>query len=250
MVPSCNLRSSVYIDAANTNIQESIGEKIMEMGPILITGASGVLGRSVVQAFTGANLPVRRGVRRPSEIAGTETVHFDYTKPETLDPALAGVRGLLLMAPSLDPEAPAKLKPVIERARQAGVRRIAFISAFGVNFSEQAPLRIVEHRVMDSGIPFAILRPNFFMENFSKGFLSGTIKGQNGIFLAAGEGKTSFISIEDIASVAVRCFCEGAGNRELDLTGLEALDHAEVAAIISEALGRSITVCSTASSRR
>ncbi len=213
----------------------------MEKGQILITGASGVLGRSVVQAFTKANFPVRRGVRKPSETAGTETIHFDYTKSETFGPALTGARGLLLMAPPLDPEAPAKLKPVVELAKQAGISRIAFISAFGVNSNEQAPLRIVEHQVMDSGIPFAILRPNFFMENFSKGFLSGAIKAQNGIFLAAGEGKTSFISVEDIAGVAVKCFCEGAGNRELDLTGPEALDHAEVAAIISEASRRSVS---------
>jgi len=209
--------------------------------PILITGASGVLGRSMVRAFTKANFPVRRGVRRPPETPGTETVHFDYTKAETFGPALAGAHGLLLMAPPLDPGAPAKLKPVIELAKQAGISRIAFISAFGVNFNEQAPLRIVERQVMDSGIPFAILRPNFFMENFSEGFLSGTIKGQNGIFLAAGDGKTSFISAEDIAGVAVKFFSDFALKREIDLTGPEALDHAEVAGMIGEVSGRAIS---------
>ncbi len=206
----------------------------MKNGPVLITGASGVLGRSLVGAFKGADASVRRGVRKQIEMAGTETVHFDYAKPDTLGPALAGVQGLVLMAPSLDPEAPARLKPVIELAKQRGVGRIAFISAFGVNYNEQAPLRIVEHAVMGSGIPYNILRPNFFMENFSEGFLSGPIKGQNGIFIAAGEGKTSFISVEDISSVAVKCLTEGVDKPELDLTGPEALDHAEVAAIISE----------------
>jgi len=211
------------------------------MAIFLITGASGVLGRSLVQALKGANLLVRRGVRKPSEVPGAETVHFDYAKPETFDPALAGARGIILMAPPLDPEAPTKLKPVIEVAKHAGVGRIALISAFGVNFNEQAPLRIVEHQVMDSGIPYNVLRPNFFMENFSKGFLSGTIRSQSGIFLAAGEGKTSFVPVDDIASVAVRCFSEGIDKPELDLTGPEALDHAEVAAIISDVSGRTVS---------
>jgi len=59
---------------------------------------------------------------------------------------------------------------------------------------------------MDSGVPYTILRPNFFMENFPEGFLSGSIKGQNAIFLAAGDGKTSFISVRDIAAAALTAF--------------------------------------------
>jgi uncharacterized protein YbjT (DUF2867 family) len=141
-------------------------------------------------------------------MAGNEGIHLDYLQPKTIDPALEGTRGLLLMAPPLDPEAPAKMKPVVDRVKKVGISQVVFISALGVNFNEQAPLRIVEHQVMDSGIPYAILRPNFFMENFSEGFLSGTIKGQNGIFLAAGEGRTSFISVRDIAAVVATRFLQ------------------------------------------
>jgi uncharacterized protein YbjT (DUF2867 family) len=212
----------------------------MNLGPILATGASGVLGGSAVQALTEANLSVRQGVRNPAK-AGADAVHFDYLKPETFDHALDGVKGLFLMAPPLDPSAPQILHPVIDRARKAGVSRVVFVSAFGVNFNDQAPLRIVEHQIMDSGIPYAILRPNFFMENFSDGFLSRTIKGQNGIFLAAGEGRTSFISVQDIAAVAATCFSSQSNNQELDLTGPEALNHAEVAAIISKVSGRPVS---------
>ena len=123
------------------------------------------------------------------------------------------------------------------QAREAGVAIIVLVSTFGVNHNEQAPLRVVEHLVMDSGIPFTILRPNFFMENFSEGFLSGTIKGLNGIFLAAGEGRTGFISVRDIAAVVAACFSDPSRHQELDLTGPEALNHAEVAEIISRASG-------------
>jgi len=146
-------------------------------------------------------------VRNPA-MAGNESIHLDYLQPKTIDPALEGTRGLLLMAPPLDPEAPAKMKPVTGRVKKVGISQVVFIPALGVNFNEQAPLRIVEHQVMDSGIPYAILRPNFFMENFSEGFLSGTIKSQNGIFLAAGEGRTSLISVRDIAAVVATRFLQ------------------------------------------
>ena len=83
------------------------------------------------------------------------------------------------------------------------MKQIVFISAYGVNHNEQAPLRIVEHMVIESGVPYTILRPNFFSENFSDGPQAGTIQGQNAIFLAAADGKTSFVSVRDIAAVAV-----------------------------------------------
>jgi len=209
--------------------------------PILITGASGVLGRALISAFAEAGLAVRQAVRDPGKAkSGVQSVRLDYTEPATFGRALAGAGGLLLMAPLLDPNAPAELGPVVAAAKAASVRHIVFISAFGVNYNEQAPLRVVEHIVMDCGIPYTILRPNFFMENFSEGFLAGGIKGQNGIFLAAGDGRTSFISVRDIAAAALVAFEKPLTGQELDLTGPEALDHADAAKIIGEVSGRAI----------
>jgi uncharacterized protein YbjT (DUF2867 family) len=208
---------------------------------ILITGASGVLGRAIVEASLKADFALRQGVRDPQKASpAAEAVRLDYADPATIAPAVAGVTGLLLMAPSLDPNAPAELAPVIAAAKSAGVRHIVFISAFGVNYNEQAPLRVVEHLVMNSGVPYTILRPNFFMENFSEGFLAGSIKAQGAIFLAAGDGKTSFISVQDIAAAVVAAFQAPLGGTEFDLTGPEALDHAEAARIIGEVAGRPV----------
>ncbi len=209
--------------------------------PILVTGASGVLGRAIVTALYDAGVAVKQAVRNPGKARpGIESVRFDYDDPNTIRPAVAGVRGLLLIAPPLDPGAAAKLEPVIAAGKQTGLQHIVFISAFGVNHNEQAPLRVVEHLVIDSGIPYTILRPNFFMENFSEGFLAASIKGQGAIYLAAGDGKTSFISVRDIAAVVLAAFQAPLANRELDLTGPEALSHSEVARIISETAGRPV----------
>jgi uncharacterized protein YbjT (DUF2867 family) len=216
-------------------------EIIFVNGPVLVTGASGVLGGAILDALSSAGVVVRQGLRNPEKArAGMQSVRFDYTDSTTFVPALNGIHGLVLMAPPLDGDAPAKLGPVIAAAKNMGVEHIVLISAFGVNHNEQAPLRVVEHLVIDSGVPYTILRPNFFMENLSQGSVAGTIKGQNGIFVSAADGKTSFISVRDIAASVVAALQTPMLGREFDLTGPEALDHAEVAKVIADVSGRPV----------
>lgn len=215
---------------------------LVGMKRILVTGSTGNLGRAVVAALTAKGIQVRAAARKTGKLApssGVEPVLFAYENPATHAAALQGVDALFLIAPPLDPEAPAKLSPFIDLAKVSGVRHIVFNSALGVDAVEQAPLRIVERHLMASGVPYTILRPNFFMENFSTGFLAPMLK-QGGIFLAAADGKTSFISVVDIAEVAVAAFLKGLVSKEYNLTGPEALDHTAVAAIISQVSGKPI----------
>jgi uncharacterized protein YbjT (DUF2867 family) len=211
---------------------------------LLVTGATGNLGREVVKALLSAGYSIKAGSRdgrKIKPVENLEAVKLDYTDAGTFGVALGGVTSVFLVAPPMDPEAPAKLIPFIEKAKETGAKHIVFNSALGVDQNEQAPLRVVEHAVMDSGVPYTILRPNFFMENFSAGFVAPMIKNQNGIFLAAGDGKTSFISTKDIADVAMKSFSEAHYGKEYNLTGPEALDHTQVAKIISDAIDRTVT---------
>ena len=108
--------------------------------------------------------------------------------------------------------------------------------------NDQAPLRIVEKHLEASDIHYNILRPNFFMENFSGGFAAGPIKETGSIFLPASDAKTSFISVKDIAATALKCFTDSSTNgKAYNLTGSEALDHNEVAAEISRVAGKEVT---------
>jgi uncharacterized protein YbjT (DUF2867 family) len=208
---------------------------------VLVTAATGVLGKAIVEAGIHAGLPLCKVVRNPAKAnPNVEAVHLDYADPATIAPALVDVTALVLMAPPLDAHARALLAPVIEAAKAARIQHIVFISAFGVNHNEQAPLRVVEHLVMNSGVPFTILRPNFFMENFSEGFLAPSIRAQHAVYLAAGDGKTSFISARDVASIVVAALLQSLSGREIDLSGPAALDHADVAQIISRASGRTV----------
>lgn len=211
---------------------------------MLVTGATGNLGREVVKALTTKGYAVRAASRDTSKIApgrNVQAIRFDYADPTTIAPALEGVNGLFLVAPPMDPETPAKLNPVIEKAKAAGVEHVVLNSALGVDQNEQAPLRVVERALMDSGLGYTILRPNFFMENFSTGFIAPMIRGQSAIFLAAGDGKTSFISTTDIAEVAALAFAEKHDGKEYNLTGPEALDHGQAAQKIGAAVDREVT---------
>ena len=211
---------------------------------VLVTGASGNLGREVVKVLSDRGYNVKaatRDMRKISSSGSVTAVRFDYAEPSTFADALDAVRGLFLVAPPMDPEAPAKLIPFVKKAKEAGVRHVVFTSALGVDQNEQAPLRVIERALMDSSLAYTILRPNFFMENFSTGFIAPMIKHQNGIFLAAGDGKTSFISTKDIAQVAATAFSEAHYGKEYHLTGSEALNHSQVAKIISDAIGRAVS---------
>jgi uncharacterized protein YbjT (DUF2867 family) len=94
------------------------------MKKILITGASGVLGRAMVAACAEAGMPLRQAVRDAGRARpGLEHVLFDYTRPETLRAAMEGIGGLFLVAPPLDPEARRETRTCVARAREAGAGR-------------------------------------------------------------------------------------------------------------------------------
>lgn len=210
---------------------------------ILVTGATGTVGRTLTKVLHAEGFAVRAATRHIHTIpssAGVEAVPFDYADTNSFRHALEGVTGVFLVSPPMEPEAQQLLAPFVESAREAGVPHLVFLSALGADEKEGAPLRGVEHAVIDSGIPWTILRPNFFMENFSSGFLAPMIRDHGSIFLAAGDGRTSFVSTQDIAEVATAAFRDGLADGEYALTGYEALDHAEVAQAISMVIGRDI----------
>lgn len=212
------------------------------MKRIFVTGATGNLGRAVVAALSEQGFQVRAAARQPGRAAfapGVEVVAFDYTRPETHAAALQEMEAVVWIAPPLDPAAPAKLNPVIARAQAEGVRQMVFVSALGVDAVEQAPLRLIERQLLECGAPATMVRPNFFMENFTAGFLAPMVK-QGTLALAAADGQTSFIAAADIAAVVATALAQGLVGRAYNLTGPEALDHAAVAALLSRVWGRPV----------
>jgi uncharacterized protein YbjT (DUF2867 family) len=216
-------------------------------GKILITGATGHVGSKVFNILEVENVDVRGAVRNfekaeDLKLNRDDLVYFDYTKPETFEEAFEDIEKVLFIAPPLDPKAFELLKPAIDYVIEKKVKHIVVLSAYGVEQSDEIPLRKIELHVKNSGILYTIVRPNFFMENFTTGFLSEPIKNDREIVIPAGDGKTSFIDTRDIAAVIAEILINKIYiNQVYILTGPEALNHYEIASILSEIWEKEIT---------
>jgi uncharacterized protein YbjT (DUF2867 family) len=112
----------------------------------------------------------------------------------------------------------------------------------GIDANKEAPLFKMEEYLKTTGLNYAFLRPNFFMENFTRGFLKGSIGDQKAMYLAAGDGKTSFISTLDIADAAVTIIKDFGKHQcqTFNLTGTEAFDHTQVAEMLTKSRNEEI----------
>jgi len=210
---------------------------------ILVTGATGKVGRHVIQALKPhADAKITAAVRDPSNAAalGVPTVTFDYDAPSTWGPALQGIRALYLVTPPWHPREAEIGKAIIATARETGVKRIVKLSALGAENLEMFAHKTVDAFLADSGLQTTILKPTFFCQNFSV-MHAASIKATGAFYLAAGEGRIAFIDTRDIAAVAAKALLEPPHQgKTYELTGPGALDHHEVAAILSKAAGREI----------
>lgn len=208
------------------------------MASTLVIGSNGTVGSELVKLLGAQGQDVRRATSRPATAPGQ--VQLDLSTGQGLVQAFEGVDRAFLLAPPGHARQDLLLKPLIDEARSRGLRRVVLMSAMGANADEAAPLRQAELQLERSGLAWNVIRPNWFMQNFNTFWLPG-IAGQGKIFLPVGQAKGSFIDARDIAAVAASLLSrEDLAHRDFDLTGSEALDHDEVAAILSRETGRTI----------
>lgn len=205
---------------------------------ILVLGATGNVGRPLVKALIARGEAVKAASRSGKPVEGAEGVVFDYADPATFAPAFDGVDRAYVMLPAGYVAAKELLLPVVEAAASRGVK-IVFQSVFGVEADDSIPYRQVEIAIEKSGAPYVILRPNWFSDNFHTYWKAGLDHGV--IAVPAGDGKSSFIDVRDIAeSAAAALTTDRFDNRAFNLTGPEALGYADAATILSGVVGRKI----------
>ncbi len=208
------------------------------MTTTLVIGASGTVGSELARLLVAQGQTVRRATSRAP--ASADQVQIDLVRGTGIGAALEGVDRAFLLAPPGHTHQHELLGPVIEAARERGLRRVVLMSAMGANADDNAPLRLAELQLERSGLPWNVIRPNWFMQNFNTFWLHG-IQTQGRILLPVGRAKGSFIDARDIAAVAASLLGrDDLANRDFDLTGGQALDHDEVAAILSRETGRDI----------
>jgi uncharacterized protein YbjT (DUF2867 family) len=210
---------------------------------VLFLGAPGLVGNHVIPALAEAAIPVLAGSRRGLAIAGAAGVTVDMRDPETLVRTMQEIDTVAFVIPDvIDMEALGL--NVVAAARTAGVSRLLWFSSFGASpknealFSRRHP--VIDDAVRSSGIPYTILRPNFFMQDFTA-FYGEAIRTAGAIFLPLGDARISHLDLRDLGAAAVAALRD---NRHVgcsyDLSGGEALHTSEVAEQIGSAIGRPI----------
>ncbi|MFF9184411.1 MULTISPECIES: NmrA family NAD(P)-binding protein [Streptomyces] len=208
-------------------------------GTTLVIGATGTTGSRTVAQLTAAGHRVKAASRRATPVAGTEPVPFDWYDPATHAAALDGVDRVYLIPPLGDSDPAAIMLPFLHRARTAGVHRAVLLSSSAI--PEGGPAVGKVHQALPELFDqWAVLRPSWFMQNFTGTHAHArSIRDEGIIWTATEGGRVGFVDAEDIAAVAVRALTdEHAPNTDLVLTGPEALSHDDIAAIITEATGR------------
>jgi uncharacterized protein YbjT (DUF2867 family) len=210
---------------------------------ILITGASGNVGREVLKQIAATGARVRAAFQSAGKASsvpsGVEVVTMDYKDPKTFA-VLEDVDRVFLVGPPTE-NLPALERSAVNAIKDSGVRHIVKLSAMGGReaiFPRQHAES--EDYIKSSGVAYTFLRPNGFMQNFVI-YSSPTINTQNAFYGVQGDGKVSHVDIRDIAAVAVKALTEdGHEGKAYTLTGREALSNTRCAEILSEEIGREI----------
>ncbi|MEU1708318.1 SDR family oxidoreductase [Streptomyces sp. NPDC005706] len=215
---------------------------------IVVTGATGHLGRHVVEQLlekvpAGEITAVVRDEAKAAGLAarGVRLAVADYNAPETFDGLFqAGDRVLLISGNEFDKGRVQQHQVVIDAAKAAGVALLAYTSAPGTLTATLADdHRATEAALLASGLPYSLLRNGWYHENYTENL--APVLEHGAVVQAAGDGRVSSASRADYAAAAVAVLTgEGHENSTYELGGDEAWSFAEYAAELSRRTGREI----------
>lgn len=221
------------------------------MRRILITGATGNMGQETIRELlktNNENLEIIAGVRNVAKakkelckFAGIKFRKFDFMDNQSMEISLNGINQVLLIRPPAISEVEEYILPFVKMVKRNPIEQIVFLSLQGVEKNPIVPHYKIEKYIKEEDIPYTFLRPSFFMQNLSTTHRL-EIKENNEIFIPAGNGRTNFIDVRDIAEVAALVLTEkGHLNKGYELTGRRGYTYEEIANILSVILKRKIT---------
>ncbi|MET8906234.1 NAD(P)H-binding protein [Micromonospora sp. NPDC004551] len=210
---------------------------------ILVTGATGNVGRRVVERLAAAGHNVRAVTRDPSRAslpAGVEVVAADLADPETLRPHLDGVRAVFLIWPFVEPAPTAQLAPRLAAVLAgAGSPRVVYVSAASAEADPDSFWAVVERAVVAAGLPWTMLRPTGIATNTLA--WAEPIRTEGVVRWPYGAAARSMVHEDDIAAVAVEALTtDRHDGRTYVLTGPQTVAQAEQVRIIGAAIGRDV----------
>lgn len=213
---------------------------------VLVTGATGKLGRELVPLLLEAGVEVTAGTRDPERGralfgSGVEVRELNYARTETYDAALMWADRVFLMPPPFSPDAYEAIGAFLDWAVAARVEHVVLLSGMAMPEESDLPLRRAELHLEGQDVAGTIIRPNLYMQNLYPGFIYRQIRQDGEIRLPAGQEGVSLVDVRDVAAVAARALTEsGWAGRSVTLTGPRALDMHEVSRILSRHTGRPV----------
>ena len=215
---------------------------------ILVTGASGNVGREVLKGLKPhtkeGSVRVRVGTRSDhglDEGENVERVYFDFSERATYAAAVRGCQSLFLLRPPAVANTKETLNPLIDAAREAGVAQIVFLSVAGADKNRVVPHHAVEAHLQAGPLDWTILRPGFFAQNIGTAYRADVTE-EHRLYLPAGGARVAFVDLRDVGEVAADALVAGERHRGkgYTLTGPEAFSFEEVADFLTAAAGRRV----------
>ena len=216
---------------------------------IVITGATGQLGRLVIQSLLG-KVPAAQivaAVRQPARAAdlaalGVQVRQADYTQPATLDAAFKGATKVLLISSSEIGQRDAQHRNVVDAAKRAGVSLLAYTSLLHADTSPlglSADHNATEAYIKAAGLPYVFLRNGWYNENYLASIQPAL---QHGAFIgSAGEGRIASAARADYAEAAATVLTQdGQAGKTYELAGDAAYTLSEFAAELSRQSGKTV----------
>jgi len=210
------------------------------MSHVLVTGATGNVGRPTLDALRALEVPAVAALR-PGSTAELDvpTVPLDFEDPSTWDAALDGVDRLFLLRPPPISDVGSTLNAFVDHAGTQ-LEHIVFLSVVGAANNRFIPHAKVEEHLQQGPVPWTFLRAGFFAQNLC-GPYQQDIRDEDRIYVPAGGGRVAWVDTRDLGEAAARAFLDpDARNQAWVLTGAETRSFSEVAAALSEQLGRTI----------
>jgi uncharacterized protein YbjT (DUF2867 family) len=197
---------------------------------ILVTGATGTVGREVIAQLREAGAEVRALSREPAVLPpGVETAHGDLAVPDSLRGAVEDVVAVFLVWPFASTDGLEAVLALI--AKHA--RRVVYLSSAAVRDYERQAEQLIDR----SGLEWTVLRPHAFAANALR--WGGQIRAEGVVRDAYGQAAMSLVHERDIAAVAVRALTrDGHAGAVYELTGPRSLTQAEQVRLVGEVIGR------------
>jgi len=213
---------------------------------ILVTGASGTVGREVLKevAKTGAkHVAMYRSEQEAKKAPpGTQALIADFAERNALKAALRGVDSIYIVCSPV-PELVQLESNVIDACVETGVKHVVLNSALGAaDYHQSFPSwhRKVEDRLRVTNLSWTILRPNSFHQN-TTAYYAPTIRTQGAFYSSLGHSRMSYVDVRDVAGAAAKILSGGEhAGKIYELNGPEALTANELADKISQACGRTV----------